>query len=91
MDDEPARTFSLQVLTWLSMNALSMRMMIHPELVSTPRIRRLEICGQLRFDFRQHLNVANIHRGSLLDPVPTCFNPRARVAFLDLDLSQVLQ
>jgi hypothetical protein len=48
-----------------SMNQLVMRMMIHPNVVSTPRIKKLEIGGQLRIDFLEHLNAANIHRGSL--------------------------
>jgi hypothetical protein len=48
-----------------SMNQLVMRMMIHPNLVSTPRIKKLEIGGDSRVDFLEHLNAANIHRGSL--------------------------
>jgi hypothetical protein len=48
-----------------SMNQLVMRMMIHPDLVSSPRIKKLEIGGDLRFDFIDQLKAANIHRGSL--------------------------
>jgi hypothetical protein len=49
----------------LSLNELVMDMMMHPELVSTPRIRKLEIGGSLRFEFLRQLQAANIHRGSL--------------------------
>ena len=47
------------------MNQLVMRMMIYPDLVSSPRIKKLEIRGDLRFDFIDQLKAANIHRGSL--------------------------
>ena len=48
-----------------SMNQLLMRMMTFPKLVSTPKIRKLEIGGDLRFEFLKQLQFANIHRGSL--------------------------
>lgn len=48
-----------------SMNQLLMRMMIHPEVIETPVISKLEIRGNLRFDFLTQLQAANIHRGSL--------------------------
>jgi FRG domain len=48
-----------------TMNQLVMRMMTYPELVSTPQIRKLEIGGNLRFEFLTQLRSANIHRSSL--------------------------
>jgi hypothetical protein len=48
-----------------TMNQLVMRMMMYPELVSTPKIRKLEIGGNLRFDFLTQLQSANIHPGTL--------------------------
>ena len=46
-------------------NQLLMSMMLHPELVEVPTVRKLELGADLRIEFLKKLRSANIHRGSL--------------------------
>lgn len=46
-------------------NQLLMSMMLHPELVQSPPVRKLELPTSLRIGFLRKLLSANIHRGSL--------------------------
>jgi hypothetical protein len=48
-----------------SVNQLLMSMMIHPTATDGPVVRKLEITGDLRFEFLRNLQSVNIHRGSL--------------------------
>jgi hypothetical protein len=46
-------------------NQLLMSMMLHPELIEAPVVRKLELGADLRIEFLKKLQSANIHRGSL--------------------------
>jgi hypothetical protein len=46
-------------------NQLLMSMMLHPELIEAPTIRKLELAADLRIEFLKRLRSANVHRGSL--------------------------
>ncbi len=72
---EPARTdawiagqqgfFLRKRLPEATFNQLLISMMLHPEVVEAPTIRKLEMSADLRIDFLKKLRGANIHRGSL--------------------------
>jgi hypothetical protein len=46
-------------------NQLLMSMMIHPEVIEAPTIRKLQLGADLRIEFLKKLRSANVHRGSL--------------------------
>ena len=48
-----------------SVSQLLMSMIIHPTITDGPVVRKLEIPGDLRFEFLRNLQSVNIHRGSL--------------------------
>jgi FRG domain len=72
---EPARTdawmasqqgfFLCKRYARATFNQLLVRMMLYPEMVEAPTVRKLELSSDLRIEFLRKLRRVNIHRGSL--------------------------